>query len=154
MEWMTLFYWTLDMAMSCVTGVVKAATRVPLSVVVSHAVLCSSQDGATCMDFSTILKTYLKSWFPLDVLVVGPDWIFTIIGLANGSSEGALLTAMSQRTDFHTSVLSPMSLGSDTADSGRLLRVIRTARVARLLRLVTLCSKCDVWHAAALPLLR
>mmetsp|Transcript_5065 Transcript_5065/g.12149 ORF Transcript_5065/g.12149 Transcript_5065/m.12149 type:complete len:857 (-) Transcript_5065:79-2649(-) len=95
MEWMTLFYWTLDMAMSCVTGVVK--------------------DGATCMDFSTILKTYLKSWFPLDVLVVGPDWIFTIIGLANGSSEG-----------------------SDTADSGRLLRVIRTARVARLLRLAKL----------------
>lgn len=94
MEWIALIFWSGDMLMSCITGVVVK--------------------GETSMDPRTILRVYFKSWFILDVIVVFPDWIFTLMALfGDGDGGGA-------------------------AGSGKLLRALRVLRTIRLLRLAKL----------------
>jgi hypothetical protein len=96
MEWVTLVFWTLDMIMSCISGVIIK--------------------GAPVMDPLIIMRKYLRTWFILDVVVVGPDWVFTlmeIFGGGGGDSGGA-------------------------AESGKLLRALRIGRCVRLLRLAKL----------------
>lgn len=94
MEWLTLVFWSSDMIMSCITGVVVK--------------------GVTHMEAWFILKVYLRTWFILDIIVVVPDWIFTIMELTDGEESGG------------------------AADSGKLLRALRFFRTIRLLRLAKL----------------
>mmetsp|Transcript_79302 Transcript_79302/g.190323 ORF Transcript_79302/g.190323 Transcript_79302/m.190323 type:complete len:786 (+) Transcript_79302:37-2394(+) len=95
MEWTTQIFWTFDILMSLVTGYVSK--------------------GQIVMSPFPIFIHYLKTWFVLDVIVVGPDWFMTFVALsAAGEDEGG-----------STSV-------------SRLMRSIRVVRTVRLLRLVKL----------------
>lgn len=89
MDWVTRLFWTADMGMSCCTGIIMA-------------------DGSVTFQFRFVLKRYLKTWFAMDVFIVGMDWLEVIIQQA-GSSLGLI---------------------------SRLTRVFRAVRVVRLLRLV------------------
>jgi len=89
MEWVTLIFWSFDMIVSCFTGYVE--------------------QGQTVMDHLQILKHYARSWLLLDIIIVVPDWIFTLLKVLAGSSDGSNAT--------------------------RLLRAFRLARGLRLLRI-------------------
>jgi len=89
-DWATLLYWTFDMVFSTITGFVEK--------------------GVTIMEPKPILIHYLKTWFVVDLCVVGPDWVVTLI-------------AMSQQGD-----------GDGRASTTRLLRIFRIFRTIRLLR--------------------
>eukprot|EP00439_Symbiodinium_sp_Y106_P075153 s2320_g14.t2 len=91
MDWVTLFFWTLDMFQSFFTGYF--------------------QEGVKVMDPRRIVRNYLKSWFWLDLLVVGPEWFTS---------------------------MSPDAFGLDGVGIGRILRLGRAMRVLRLLRLFKL----------------
>jgi len=96
-EWFTLVFWTLDMFMSCLTGVFVK--------------------GATVMEPVVILKTYLRTWFLLDIVVVGPDWLFRMLAFASSSSgQGAS--------------------GTKLLKALRVLRSIRVLRLAKLKRIL------------------
>merc|ERR1712139_666414 len=90
MDWATLIFWTFDMVASCCTGYIFK--------------------GHTVMDPVKIFKYYARTWLVLDVLIIVPDWIFTILDLI---SAGA----------------------SSSAKATNLLRSLRMVRVLRLLRL-------------------
>mmetsp|Transcript_114373 Transcript_114373/g.356159 ORF Transcript_114373/g.356159 Transcript_114373/m.356159 type:complete len:866 (+) Transcript_114373:229-2826(+) len=94
MDYATLIFWTADIFMSCITGYVHR--------------------GVTIMEPKKIIRHYLKSLFLMDLVVVGPDWIFLLLMLSNGDSVNA------------------------GKGSNRLVRVMRVVRLARLLRLVKL----------------
>eukprot|EP00929_Paragymnodinium_shiwhaense_P018796 TRINITY_DN13020_c0_g1_i1.p1 TRINITY_DN13020_c0_g1~~TRINITY_DN13020_c0_g1_i1.p1 ORF type:complete len:398 (-),score=67.22 TRINITY_DN13020_c0_g1_i1:189-1382(-) len=91
MDWITMLFWTFDVFMSLITGVVK--------------------EGQVVMDPRFILRRYLVTWFALDMAVVIPDWVTTIMGLLAGEDDN----------------------GNNV---GKSLRVLRIGRTARLLRLV------------------
>lgn len=95
MDYTTLTFWTLDILMSCITGYVHR--------------------GVTVMDPWLILRNYLRTLFLMDLVVVGPDWIFLIA--MSGSDEDS---------------------NGPGSGSNRLVRIMRVARLARLLRLVKL----------------
>jgi len=88
MDRFTLVFWTCDMVASCLTGYVDK--------------------GVTIMEPKRIWKKYIRSWLSLDLIIVVPDWIFTV-----ASSE-----------DHHT--------------TERFLRILRIVRLARLIRLAKL----------------
>jgi len=90
MDWLTLIFWTVNVGMSLTTGYVE--------------------EGITIMEPRKIVKRYLKTWFVVDLVVLVPDWVFTIIA-SDANSEAVAI---------------------------RLTRVVRLARVVRLLRLVRL----------------
>jgi len=92
MDWLTLIYWTLSMGGSVLVGYVH--------------------DGRIVLDPKMIFVRYLKTWFIIDVLVVVPDWAFTIF---------ASTAAVEQN-----------------AKSVKLLRFLRLIRMTRLLRLLKL----------------
>ncbi|CAJ1419530.1 unnamed protein product [Effrenium voratum] len=92
MDWITLVFWTVNVGASLTTGYV--------------------QEGNTIMDPHLIAKRYLKTWCIVDFVVLGPDWVFTII--ATDSTNEAM------------------------ADLSKMPRIVRLARVVRLLRLVRL----------------
>lgn len=92
MDWLTLIFWTLNVGMSLTTGYV--------------------QEGITIMEPKKIVYRYLRTWCIVDLVVLVPDWVFTII--ASDSSSTAV------------------------ADFSKMPRVVRLARVVRLLRLVRL----------------
>lgn len=90
MDWFTLVFWTLN---------------VPATVTVGYI---DSGSATTIMDPKLIMQNYLKSWFIIDLLTLGPDWITTIM------------------------------FSGGVGDSMKLLRTLRLTRTMRLLRLVKL----------------
>lgn len=100
MEWTTQIFWTFDVVMSLLTGYVHK--------------------GQLVMSPWAILIHYLKTWFVLDLVVVGPDWVMTFIQLSAPTDE-----------EGGTSV-------------SRLMRSIRVVRTVRLLRLVKLKRVIDM----------
>eukprot|EP00929_Paragymnodinium_shiwhaense_P021626 TRINITY_DN14057_c0_g1_i1.p1 TRINITY_DN14057_c0_g1~~TRINITY_DN14057_c0_g1_i1.p1 ORF type:complete len:1020 (-),score=272.62 TRINITY_DN14057_c0_g1_i1:64-3123(-) len=56
LSWLTRFYWTLNMAVSCFTGFLK-------------------DDGSIEMRPKKVIVRYLSTWFVLDAVVVFVDWI-------------------------------------------------------------------------------
>ncbi|OLP90241.1 Potassium voltage-gated channel subfamily H member 6 [Symbiodinium microadriaticum] len=94
MDWITQIFWTCDIGMSLITGFV--------------------QEGTVNSKPWPIFINYLKTWFILDLLVCGPDWVFTIVNIS-GSQEA-----------------------TDPGSVNRLLRSLRVVRTVRLLRLVKL----------------
>eukprot|EP00927_Polykrikos_kofoidii_P069145 TRINITY_DN6452_c0_g1_i1.p1 TRINITY_DN6452_c0_g1~~TRINITY_DN6452_c0_g1_i1.p1 ORF type:complete len:825 (+),score=124.97 TRINITY_DN6452_c0_g1_i1:342-2477(+) len=87
MEWVTRLFWSADMVLSVSTGMVLA-------------------DGTVEFELRALLKHYLKTWFALDLVIVGSDWAEIIL-----SQTGVI-------------------------GLGRLMRVFRIVRAVRLLRLV------------------
>jgi len=92
MEWLTLVFWTCDMFVACFTGY--------------------THKGSTIMNQKLIVLNYLRSWFWLDIVIVAPDWVFTIMGMLAEESAGSNAT--------------------------KLLRAFRLVRGLRLLRLAKL----------------
>jgi len=88
MDWTTRVFWTLDMGWSCCTGIVCA-------------------DGTVEYNWRNILKTYLKTWFGLDMFIVGSDWFGVIL-----SSGGMGLAKL--------------------ARASRIARVVRLLRLVRM----------------------
>eukprot|EP00929_Paragymnodinium_shiwhaense_P013226 TRINITY_DN121090_c0_g1_i1.p1 TRINITY_DN121090_c0_g1~~TRINITY_DN121090_c0_g1_i1.p1 ORF type:complete len:830 (+),score=108.74 TRINITY_DN121090_c0_g1_i1:58-2547(+) len=95
MAWMTLSFWTLN---------------IPASVCVGYR-----EKNAIVMDPRKIFRNYAQGWFIVDLLVVVPDWTFTIVALQAQSEEGP-----------------------SGGQSVKLLRVLRLLRCLRLLRLLKL----------------
>eukprot|EP00747_Dinoflagellata_sp_TGD_P099849 gnl/TRDRNA2_/TRDRNA2_167870_c0_seq3.p1 gnl/TRDRNA2_/TRDRNA2_167870_c0~~gnl/TRDRNA2_/TRDRNA2_167870_c0_seq3.p1 ORF type:complete len:786 (+),score=99.25 gnl/TRDRNA2_/TRDRNA2_167870_c0_seq3:80-2359(+) len=60
MTWMIRIFWTLDMGMSLITGFYQS-------------------DGSICKNTKQIARRYLRTWFTLDVLVVGLDWLEVLL---------------------------------------------------------------------------
>uniref|UniRef100_A0A7S4PY19 Ion transport domain-containing protein n=1 Tax=Alexandrium monilatum TaxID=311494 RepID=A0A7S4PY19_9DINO len=78
MNWITLFFWSLDMPASILTGF---------------------QDGRhTVMKPSRILRRYFKTWFVLDCLIVGFDWALLGLGESDGGGGSAARLGRSLRT--------------------------------------------------------
>mmetsp|Transcript_54384 Transcript_54384/g.96434 ORF Transcript_54384/g.96434 Transcript_54384/m.96434 type:complete len:829 (+) Transcript_54384:2-2488(+) len=94
MDWLTLTFWTANMFASLLVGYVN--------------------NGITEMNPMRILVNYLKTWFILDLLVVLPDWIFTIANMTSDAPE------------------------EGESDGFKLLRILRIVRCMRLLRLAKL----------------
>jgi hypothetical protein len=94
MDWFVLIFWTVNIAASLTVGF--------------------NEEGILVMQPRRVLRKYFKTWFVVDLIVVVPDWIFTIAELA--SDEG----------------------GGGSEDSVKLLRVLRLVRMVRLLRLLKL----------------
>eukprot|EP00927_Polykrikos_kofoidii_P002150 TRINITY_DN10839_c0_g1_i1.p1 TRINITY_DN10839_c0_g1~~TRINITY_DN10839_c0_g1_i1.p1 ORF type:complete len:807 (+),score=146.55 TRINITY_DN10839_c0_g1_i1:195-2615(+) len=67
MNWLTRFFWTFDMAMSCTTGVVMP-------------------NGTIKMELRFICKRYLKTWFAMDAFIVGNDWGYLVLVELVGAS--------------------------------------------------------------------
>jgi len=60
MEWMARLFWTLDIAMSFLTGIVKT-------------------DGHLDMRLRPIASHYMRTWFSVDLFIVSADWLGFII---------------------------------------------------------------------------
>lgn len=88
MDWLTLLFWTFNVPATMTVGYVHA--------------------GITIMDPTKIVRNYLKSWFIIDLLTLGPDWTTTIM------------------------------FSGGVGNSMKLLRTLRLTRTMRLLRLVKL----------------
>lgn len=99
MDWLALIFWTWDMVASCRTGYVH--------------------EGTPVMSPTKILKNYVRTWFILDLIVVVPDWVFTMTEVFSDSA------AMS---------------GSNSSKLLRALRVVRMSRVLRLVKINRLMS--------------
>lgn len=94
MDWFTLIFWTFDMFASCCTGYIH--------------------NGLTVLNLRLIVRNYLRTWFVVDLIVVGPDWGFTMYEMVSGISVGG------------------------GGNSSKLLRALRVLRMCRMLRLVKL----------------
>eukprot|EP00930_Biecheleria_cincta_P003268 TRINITY_DN104191_c0_g1_i1.p1 TRINITY_DN104191_c0_g1~~TRINITY_DN104191_c0_g1_i1.p1 ORF type:complete len:727 (+),score=122.49 TRINITY_DN104191_c0_g1_i1:65-2245(+) len=92
MDWLTLIFWTADMITAFWVGYFD-------------------KTGEVIMDPCMIAKRYLTSWFCVDLLVVGPEWLIVVTGDAEGASLAGL---------------------------GRIFRGARAIRVLRLLRILKL----------------
>jgi len=93
MAWITRLFWTADMPMSFVSGLIN-------------------NDGSIEMRSSKIVKKYMMSWFALDILVVGVDWIEVILA-ATADEMGYAKLGKASRT----------------------FRILRLIRLLRLLRM-------------------
>jgi len=60
MLWITRFFWTLDIAMTCLTGYTDSS-------------------GAVVMAPGTVVRRYLRTWCVFDLMVVGLDWAELLI---------------------------------------------------------------------------
>eukprot|EP00930_Biecheleria_cincta_P103987 TRINITY_DN96114_c0_g1_i1.p1 TRINITY_DN96114_c0_g1~~TRINITY_DN96114_c0_g1_i1.p1 ORF type:complete len:694 (-),score=109.19 TRINITY_DN96114_c0_g1_i1:45-2096(-) len=94
MDWTTLLFWTLNVFTTLTAGYISQG------VIVIHP--------------KKILIAYLKSWFIVDLVVLVPDWTFTMLSISANSDAG------------------------ETGDSVKVLRSLRLARTIRLLRLLKL----------------
>lgn len=99
MDWTTRLFWTSDMGWSCFTGIVLA-------------------NGTVQFEIRYIIKQYIKTWFALDVLIVGSDWAEVLF-----ASQG-----------------SQMGLGR-LARAFRIVRVLRLLRLARMKEIVSAISE-------------
>uniref|UniRef100_A0A7S2QCX8 Cyclic nucleotide-binding domain-containing protein n=1 Tax=Zooxanthella nutricula TaxID=1333877 RepID=A0A7S2QCX8_9DINO len=97
MGWISLLFWTLDIPSSFISGYHR-------------------KDGSTELSFSRIAKRYLMSWFVLDVVIVGADWMAVLLDLITRNSD-------------------PATEGVGLARLGKMMRVARILRSLRLLRL-------------------
>jgi len=102
MGWLTLLFWTVD---------------VPSTFFVAYV---DSKSGVTVVDPTKILRHYAFSWLIIDLAVVIPDWMFTIVALQQSSGN------------------------QQDGNSVRMLRGLRLARAVRLLRIVKLAWIVDM----------
>lgn len=102
MAWMTRLFWSMDMPISFVSGYVTA-------------------DGNIELRFSRISRKYMRTWFALDVLVVGVDWLELFLSTA-GDALGFARFGKASRVF-------------------RILRMVRLLRLARMTEVVALLTE-------------
>lgn len=73
-------------------------------------------EGVLVMTPERIFKNYIKTWFILDLIVVGPDWTFTILMIVSAGDENV----------------------GGSGNVSKLFRSLRMMRTMRLLRIVKL----------------
>eukprot|EP00927_Polykrikos_kofoidii_P034818 TRINITY_DN2944_c0_g1_i9.p1 TRINITY_DN2944_c0_g1~~TRINITY_DN2944_c0_g1_i9.p1 ORF type:complete len:849 (-),score=104.23 TRINITY_DN2944_c0_g1_i9:351-2582(-) len=73
-EFFVVFYWTMDLGMSGITG--------------------KYINGKIEMRLRVVLERYLRTWFLFDVLVLIPEWVLIVIGSGDGSSPLSLARAL------------------------------------------------------------
>ncbi|CAE7242053.1 unc-103 [Symbiodinium sp. KB8] len=125
MDWMTLLFWTLNVAATLTVGFTRRGETVmaphfdcngaklrPCRIML---VVCTGTRGRAIAKF----KNYLRTWCIVDVITLVPDWAFTLVRIATPNLEDA-------------------SSGGLGEEGVRLLRILRLARTARLLRLLKL----------------
>ncbi|CAK0899575.1 unnamed protein product [Prorocentrum cordatum] len=95
MDWLILCFWTLNVFASLTVGYVE--------------------HGVVVLSMRKIVLRYVRTWLAVDLLVLVPDWAFTIVDVAAAGSTAG-----------------------DDGDIFRLLRVLRLIRMVRLLRLLKL----------------
>eukprot|EP00931_Biecheleriopsis_adriatica_P060232 TRINITY_DN36150_c0_g1_i1.p1 TRINITY_DN36150_c0_g1~~TRINITY_DN36150_c0_g1_i1.p1 ORF type:complete len:895 (-),score=160.33 TRINITY_DN36150_c0_g1_i1:106-2790(-) len=98
MDWITLIFWTMDIPASCLTAFV--------------------QEGETVKSLGRIIRKYVLSWFLLDVVIVGPDWLYWIANAGSGVG--------------------------DSLQAANLLKAFRLVRTVRILRLVKFARLLDM----------
>ncbi|CAE7763776.1 AKT5 [Symbiodinium sp. CCMP2592] len=69
MDWMTLLFWTLNVAATLTVGFTRR--------------------GETVMAPREIFKNYLRTWCIVDVITLVPDWAFTLVRIATPNLEDA-----------------------------------------------------------------
>jgi len=94
MDWVTLFFWTGDMAQGFFLGFYEKGQFI-----------CSKP---------RIVRHYLATWFAVDVIVIGPDWLMVIAKSAT------------------------LSGGNQVGGLGQIIKGIRAVRILRLMRLLKL----------------
>eukprot|EP00931_Biecheleriopsis_adriatica_P100462 TRINITY_DN7577_c0_g1_i2.p1 TRINITY_DN7577_c0_g1~~TRINITY_DN7577_c0_g1_i2.p1 ORF type:complete len:671 (+),score=99.32 TRINITY_DN7577_c0_g1_i2:23-2014(+) len=87
-DWLCLGFWTLDMPMTMTVGFIK--------------------NGKQVLQPRSVISNYVRGWMVLDMVIVLPDWIFSVI------------------------------MSSQAGATVRLLRILRLVRVLRLMRLLKL----------------
>jgi len=92
-DWVTRMYWTLDMPASLLVGYYNKGELITSPRLIRHR--------------------YLTTWFALDVVIVGGDWLLFVVGGDDNSNDNG-------------------------RGFVRLLRVARIARIIRLMRLLKL----------------
>jgi len=98
MDWLTLIFWTCDMMQGFFLGYY-------------------TRDGKYVCSRRAVLAHYLRTWFSVDVLVVGPDWTVRVLVWKDQTME----------IDEN-----------NAGDLGKILKAARAIRVMRLLRLLKL----------------
>jgi len=101
MEWVTRMFWTCDMPMSLSSGYITA-------------------DGTLEMRPKKIMKRYFKTWFGLDCIVVGVDWMEILMSSVAASFGFARLGKASRVFRIL-----------------RLLRLLRLAKVGEIVNLIS-----------------
>ena len=71
MQWLILIYWTMNMLVSCMVGYIDKG----IFVMVPHKVIVH----------------YLKTWFLIDIIVVGSDWVFSLSESGNSAESSVKL---------------------------------------------------------------
>jgi len=99
MDWLTLIFWTLDMFVGAFTGY-------------------EVREGLIIMDPKKAVRHYMRSRLVTDLLVIVPDWFFTIFMLA--SHEESDMAGDNVSKFIRT---------------GRLIRIYRLMRIAKLRRM-------------------
>jgi len=114
MGFVTLFFWSFDMLFSMTTGFYRKPGQCEETAL--HEVLE--------MQPRRILRHYFRTSFPLDVFVVGIDWLVLVIGATDfgKANQGGLESAGIARVSKLI----------------RILRILRTLRLLRLAKLRTL----------------
>lgn len=107
MGWTTLVYWTGDIFVSCFSGYY-------------------SRDGECVTNLRKIILHYAKSWFLLDLLIVGVDWFPVVMSVEGGGRSGSRQSDNSQGTNLEAS------------EMFRIAKVMRMLRLMRLLRILKL----------------
>jgi len=135
MEWSTRLFWTGDVGMSCLTAV-------------------GLIDGSIEYDMKFILKRYLKTWFAMDMFIVGSDWF----GYAF-SSGGAGLSRLA-RVSRIARVIRLLRLArmqevianvTERIQSDKMMLVLRVSKL--LIFLISCChvTACGWWGVGNLP---
>lgn len=101
--WIVLLYWTCDVVMSNLVGFYE--------------------EGELIMNQRRIILRYLRTWFFIDLVVLGPDWFLRVLTVTAGGE--ANLAQQNQS-----------SSDGEMEDVANALRSIRVLRVVRLLRLL------------------
>lgn len=72
MDWFTLIFWTCNIWATVTVGYVE--------------------DGITIMSPKRILLNYLKTWFIIDIIVLTPDWVSTVLSYSDADAVKILRT--------------------------------------------------------------
>eukprot|EP00931_Biecheleriopsis_adriatica_P040627 TRINITY_DN23289_c0_g4_i1.p1 TRINITY_DN23289_c0_g4~~TRINITY_DN23289_c0_g4_i1.p1 ORF type:complete len:664 (+),score=118.38 TRINITY_DN23289_c0_g4_i1:62-2053(+) len=97
--WCTMIFWTLDMFASFFVGY-------------------QTKDGTMVVKPCKIVKHYVTTWFPLDIVIVSVDWLIMIVG--------------------NSSIVEVDASSAGLIRAGKMLRALRILRTLRLLRLAKL----------------
>ncbi|CAK9021361.1 unnamed protein product [Durusdinium trenchii] len=109
MGWIVLLYWTCDVLMSNLVGFYE--------------------EGELVMNQKRIICRYLRTWFFIDLIVLGPDWFLRLWGTGGDPATNDIQNNSLQEGDYE-----------EVANALRSIRVLRVVRLLRLLKVQRLMN--------------